>query len=38
MNIFADIKLGIGSIPFKIGQYDPRPPIVAPTSAERKKN
>jgi hypothetical protein len=37
MKVFVDFKLGIGSILFKIGQYDPRPPIIPPTSAERKK-
>jgi hypothetical protein len=37
MNVFVDFKLGIGSILFKIGQYDPRPPIIPPTSVERKK-
>jgi hypothetical protein len=36
MNVFVNFKLGICSILFKIGQYDPRPLIIPPTSAERK--
>ena len=37
MNVFVNCKLGIRSILFKIGEYDPRPITIPPTSAERNK-